>query len=236
MAYEGKQIMARDLAHEARKYWRNYELTKAVATAVAESHLFLGAFHDNLDAEGAVLSRDCGVYEFNIPAADIGTPVEFQYRTLATDPADYMPVLVHSVETAHEYYLSPWQRDGHKDFRRWQAWAAYTSGWATFPHSWVWHHDADGNGVGPWVKTGRYIYAAIAGQMNNMSINEKLWTPEQALVYAVKYAAHFGITDAQPVLTTDKNGNRIVSWIYPHAPLTPPADGSGPYPAPNDGT
>src|SRR5207245_595460 len=133
---------------------------------------------------------------------------ESALRTDSLDPAVWTPVFQHSVKLANDYYSAPWERDGHKDIRRWQAWAAYTSGWATFPYAWVWHHDADGNGIGPWVKTGRYIFQAIAGQMNNLIVNEKLWTPEVALTYASKYASRFGITDGStPYIATDKLGN-----------------------------
>jgi hypothetical protein len=237
MPYGGKQVMPRDHAHKARAHWKNYELTKAVATAIAESHLYLGAYHDNLLADGSVGSRDCGVYEFNIPASQIGTLAEDALRTELLDPTIYEPVWDHSVSLAWDYYNSPWTRNGHNDIRRWQAWAAYTTGWATFPHSWVWHHDADGNGVGPWVPTGRYIFKAIAGQMNNMIVNEKLWTPEVALGFGDKYAAHFGIQDGSTLFfRTDNFGNQILDWHYPAKPDSPPADGSGPYPVDNDGT
>ena len=236
MPYAGKQVMARDHAQKARAYWVNYELTKAVATAIAESHLYLGAWHDNLDDQGAVTSRDCGVYQFNIPADKIGTDAELALRSESLDPAVYEPVWAHSVALAKDYYDSPWERHGKRDIRRWQAWAAYTSGWATFPYAWVWHHDADGNPVGPWVATGRYVHKAIAGQMNNLVVNEQLWAPEKALAYAEKYAAHFGVVDGSvPVLVTDKAGNVIVSWKYAAKPGAAPADGAGPYPAPNDG-
>lgn len=295
MPYTGKVMMPRDVAHEARKGdrdwgWINFELTKAVAVANAESHCYLGAFHDNIaaplaaaledvgedgkesplkaslyerygppsvdreaddltkdaadrmhltaDAGGTVLSRDCGIYEFNIPASQIGSDTEFALRTESREPTEYMPVFKNSVAKAWDYYMTGWMRNGQHDIRRWQAWAAYTSGWATFPGSWVWHHDADGKGIGPWVPTGRYIFNAIAGQMNNMVVNEKLWTPETALAFGNKYAIHFGIVigDGKLGLAKDSLGNMIVRWTFPPAPKLPPIDGSGSYPIPNNGT
>lgn len=235
MPLAGKQVMARDHAKKARVYWQNYELTKAIATALAESNLFLGAYHDNLDSDGNVLSRDCGIYEFNIPARDIGSDREFSLRTESHDPMEYEPVWDTSVALAKEYYDSRWNRDGKIDIRRWQAWAGYTSGWATFPYAWIWHQ-VDGEPVGPWVPVGRYIFRAIAGQMNNLIVNEKIWTPENGLFYAKRYAEHFGIQDGSfPLIVTDRLGNKIISWAYTDTPLKRPADGIGPRPVPNDG-
>lgn len=235
MPYAGKTIIARDLAREARKYWRNYELTKAVAVALGESKGSVGAWHDNLDSQGVETSRDCGVYQINIPARLIGTDAESALRTDSLDPAVWTPVFENNVERASEMYNAAWVRDGKQDIRRWQAWVAYTSGWATFPYAWVWHHDADGNPVGPWVATGRYIHKAIAGQMNNLVINEKEWTAEVALSYGKKYAAHFGIADGSELaITKDKAGQELLIWHYPAAPSAPPASGDL-YPQPNNG-
>jgi len=85
-------------------------------------------------------------------------------------------------------------------------------------------------GVGPWVPTGRYLFKAIAGQMNNMIVNERAWTQKQGLFYAKRYADHFGIKDGSvPVAREDYYGNEIVGWQFPPKPTDPPADG-GPYP------
>lgn len=236
MPYAGKTLMARNLAREARRHWRNYELTKALATPIAESHLSVGAWHDNLGVGGKVSSRDCGLYQINIPASQIGTPYEAALRTESNDPTIYTPVVTYNVYRALDLYNSPWTRDGSPDIRRWQPWVAYTTGWATFPFAWVWHRDADGNDVGPWVPTGRYIFKAIAGQMNNLVVNEKEWTPEKALEYAGKYAAHFAISDGSvPVLAVDGLGNRVVSWKFAPKPIDPPAPGESIYPTPNNG-
>jgi hypothetical protein len=295
MPYAGKAMMPRDVAREARQSdgkdwgWLNYELTKAVAVSNAESHCYLGAYHDNIatplaaalervsedgqdsplkaslyerygppsvdrdaddlsksaadrmhltaDAGGQVLSRDCGIYQFNIPANEIGSDAEFALRTESRVPSEYMPVFQTSVRKAWDYYNTSWRRGGKPDIRRWQAWAAYTSGWATYPRSWVWHHDENGNGVGPWVQTGRYIFNAIAGQMNNLIVNEKLWSPETAMQFGNKYATHFGITlsDGKLGLGKDSLGNMILRWTFPDAPKLPPI-GAADYPVPNDGT
>jgi hypothetical protein len=162
--------------------------------------------------------------------------MEFALRTESLDPAVYMPVLRNSVKKMYAYYNSPWERNGKLEKRRWQAWMAYTSGWATFPYAWVWHRDIDHNPVGPWLRTGRYIFYAIVGQMNNLVVNEKLWSPEMALTYAKKYAAHFEIKDGSDVyLGKDARGNMIVKWRFAPSPTAPPEDGSGPYPQPNNG-
>lgn len=227
--FAGKTIMARDYAREARRYWQNYDLTKAIAKAGAESHFQLGSWNDNPNG-----FRDCGVDQISIPPSQIGTDEEFKLRTESKDPAVWKPVLTYSVERAWQLYNTPWQRDGQPAIRRWQPWVAYTSGWAMFPYAWVWHHEEDENGdlhgIGPWVPTGRYLFKAIAGQMNNLIVNEKLWTPEKALLYAGKYAAHFGVNDgSKPLLS-----GGIVIWQYPPKPTSTPS-GDGIYPVKNNG-
>jgi hypothetical protein len=53
-----------------------YDLGTAVAVCKAESQYGVDAWHDNLDASGNVTSRDVGLWQINIPAAEIGTTVE----------------------------------------------------------------------------------------------------------------------------------------------------------------
>lgn len=48
MPLAGKTIIPREIAHQAKTHWSNYELTKAVAVALGESAGSLGAYHDNL--------------------------------------------------------------------------------------------------------------------------------------------------------------------------------------------
>jgi hypothetical protein len=74
----GTQIQPRAIAalaytagiHDAHR------LAEAVAIAIAESQGYSRAFNDNLDAAGNVTSRDCGVWQINIPASQIGTAAE----------------------------------------------------------------------------------------------------------------------------------------------------------------
>lgn len=274
MPLAGKTLIPREIAHQAKAYWSNYELTKAVATALGESAGSLGAYHDNLaelstcdkgdvvlnpelyihmtvldPATGkvrletgeteihppeseVVISRDCGLYQINIPAAKVGTDAEWELRTESLDPLEYEPVLANNLARARALYDSPWTRDGKADIRRWQPWVAYTKGWATFTEFWIWHQSADGTPTGPWTRTGRYIQKAISGQMNFHLLILKDWTSEQALYYGNRYAKHFGV-EAQLVLS--KTEPSIVGFDTPAIPTNPPADGTGPRPQENDG-
>jgi hypothetical protein len=74
----GKQVQPRAIAglayaagiHDAHR------LVVAVAIALAESQGDDRAFNDNLDQAGNVTSRDCGIWQINIPASEIGTAAE----------------------------------------------------------------------------------------------------------------------------------------------------------------
>lgn len=226
----GKQLMPRDIAAHSWAHWRNYELTKATAVALAESGGYLGAWHDNTDDNGAVVSRDLGLYQINQPASVIGTPAEFQLRTDSTDPDVYTPVWDNNTGHAWSLYNQSWVRGGGPDIRRWQPWVAYTTGWATFPEWWVWHQDVNGVPVGPWIATGRYIQKAIAGQINAHIVIFQDWSPTTALMYARRYADHFGIKD-----TLYLNSRGLITWQVPPRPSGEPKDGVGPRPVPNDG-
>jgi hypothetical protein len=229
-ALEGKHLLARQIADAGHTHWTNYELTKDVATALGESAGYLGARHDNTDSDGNVVSRDCGLMQINIQARFIGTDLEASLRTTSTDPAVYGPVLANNVQAAVDLYEQPWTRNGQPDIRRWQPWVAYTSGWATFPKFWVWHQ-VDGVPTGPWVPTGRYVQRAILGQVNRHVLILRDWTPAKALSYARKYAQHFGVDPSVFFITAQG----LVSYTPPPAPASPPADGVGPRPAPNNG-
>jgi len=228
--YAGKTIMPREIAEVARAQgWFDHELTKAIATALAESKGSLGAWHDNYESDGTTLrSRDCGLYQINIPASKVGTDYENNLRTDSMDEEVWRPVLVANVERARALYDTRWT--GNRK-RRWQPWVAYTTGWATFPEWWVWRHDADKQPVGPWVKTGRYLMKAIAGQVNYRIFNED-WTSETGLDFARKLAAHFGVTQGELYI----GNNLLIGWRkLPPIPTEPPTDGRGPRPVPNDG-
>jgi Lysozyme like domain len=74
----GPKLQPRALAHLAYDAgWHDVNnLTTAVAVCLAESQGYQNAFNDNYDSSGAVVSRDVGLWEINIPASQIGTEVE----------------------------------------------------------------------------------------------------------------------------------------------------------------
>ena len=236
MPLAGKVLMPREICAAAYEQtpWRNYELTKAIATALGESTGSIGAWHDNYsgDPSAGVTSRDCGLYQINIPAGQIGSPKEASLRTESLDEWVWSPVMENNIRVALDLYQTPYVRDGKQDIRRWQPWVAYTSGWATFPEWWVWHQDADGNPVGPWIATGRFIHRAITGQMNFHIVIKQDWTAENALYYAKRYCGRFGI-DPDLLYIRPKDGT--LSWHVPPKPQDAPADGVGPRPSQNDG-
>jgi hypothetical protein len=278
MPYAGKTIIPREIAKVAKQYWSNFELTKAISVALAESAGSLGAWHDNqnelkdckvdqevlnpelyihmtvlnpmtgkvhLEPDGpiethppessVITTRDCGLYQINIPASKVGTPYEDTLRTDSLEPEIYEPVLQANVARAKTMYSVDWMRGGSLEIRRWQPWVAYTSGWATFPEFWVWRQDADHNPVGPWVKTGRYIQRAIAAQMNYHILIVKDWTVQNALYYGKRYADHFNVKAPLKASKETPGHPSIVGFVTPEAPTEPPADGVGPRPIPNNG-
>lgn len=225
--YAGKALMPRTIAEACLPHWKNYELTKAIAVCLGESAGYIGAYHDNLDGNGDLKSRDCGLFQINIPAVRVGTYVEEALRTDSFDEENWKPVLENNVDAAVRLYNAEWQAFRT---RLWQPWYAYTTGWATFPEFWVWKQ-TNGVPTGPWVATGRYVHRAIAGQMNNHIINLKDWTPERALYYSARYTEKFGIHEGELGV---KQG--ILQWVkIPPKPTEPPANGVGPRPVPNDG-
>ena len=232
--YAGKTVLPREIAAVNYNYWRNYELTKSIAVALGESGGSLGAWHDNYESDGVTLSsRDCGLFQINIPANKVGTSVEDTLRTDSLDVDIYGPVWEANTDRAHQMYNTPWTRNGKQDIRRWQAWVAYTTGWATFPEFWVWqHHDDAPNG--PWVKTGRFIHRAICAQMNFHLVILKDWDEATALRLGARYAAHFGVK-GDLLIKRPKNGPAVVAFETPPMPEAPPADGIGPRPVPNNG-
>ena len=54
------------------------QLVEIVAVSLAESQGYTHAVNDNLDKNGEVLSRDCGVLQYNIPASAVGTQRELE--------------------------------------------------------------------------------------------------------------------------------------------------------------
>jgi Lysozyme like domain len=88
-------------------------LATIAAICFAESQAGVRAWHDNLDADGNVLSRDVGLWQINIPASEIGT---------ATEEELYDPNT--NCSHARELYLA--KIDG--GIRAFTPWAAYNSG------------------------------------------------------------------------------------------------------------
>jgi hypothetical protein len=225
--YAGIQLQPRAMVGVITQYWPNQKV-KALATAIAESHLYVGAWHDNLDTFDALISRDCGVFQINLSRYYVGTPVEDQLRTSSRDPNVYGPVVANNVRAAYRLWASPWVRNGKPDYRRWQAWVAYGTGWAMFGEAWVWHQD-NGVPVGPWVATGRYLHQAIRGVANYYIVNS-LMTESEALREAERLATQYG---AKGELRF--SDQKLVYWVFPPKPTAPPADGVGPRPIPNNG-
>jgi hypothetical protein len=228
MPYAGKQLQPRDIVALVNPHWPNQRV-KATATCLAESQGYVGAWHDNLYS-GRVASRDCGLFQINIPSSQIGTQAESNLRTESLDPADYMPVAKWNVDAAYRLWARPWTRDGKKDYRRWQPWVAYSSGWAMFPESWVWHQQ-DGEPVGPWIPTGRYLHKACRAVANwHLLINGSL-DIEGAKAECKRLLDQYGATDCG-VSYSDR---QAVYVVYPPKPTSPPEDGVGPRPKENDG-
>jgi hypothetical protein len=96
------------LAYNAGPKWRDAKvLVRAVAVCLAESQGYAGSFNDNLDSSGAVVSRDVGLWQINIPASQIGTSVEVALHDPAANAA-----------AAYRLY----------DSRGFQPWVAYNTG------------------------------------------------------------------------------------------------------------
>lgn len=228
MPVAGKQLLPRELAQLGRPHWHDLELVKMVATTLAESLGFVGAYHDNGDPPA---SRDCGLMQINVPARLIGSDAELELRTEATTANDIARVARANVLAGYHLYEQPWVRqpqDG-ADIRRWQPWVAYTTGWATFPSSWVWHQ-VEGKPVGPWLPTGRYLHQAIVGVANFHLVLAKDKELPVALAMARAAAEHFHL-DAEMYATARQR----VTFRVGAKPPGPPADGLGPRPEPNNG-
>lgn len=74
---KGRQLTPRELAHLCSDIgFRGENLVKAVATCLSESQGYDEAYHDNVDDNGKLLSRDVGIFQINIPARMIGSSYE----------------------------------------------------------------------------------------------------------------------------------------------------------------
>ena len=231
MPYAGITLKPRVMADHLFRVWQNRdERHKALATALGESKLSVGAWHDNENDTTA--SRDCGLFQINIPGFAIGTESEAKLRTESLDPEVYEPVIAYNIKRARDLYDSPMHRDGEyvMDKRYWQPWVAYTSGWCSFPEWWVWRQ-VEGEPVGPWVATGRYIHKAVVGWANWHLLIREDKSGEDALAFAKKNQAHWKIK-GELALHPERG---VFFKSFPAKPQAPPEDGVGPRPVPNDG-
>jgi hypothetical protein len=214
--------MQREVVTLVAPHWPNSKV-KATATAIAESHCSLGAWHDNIDKagdEGRILSRDCGLAQISIDGGKIGSSLEASLRTESLDPAVYLPVAKANVRAAYKL----WER------RKWQPWVAYTSGWAMWPEAWAWHR-VDGEPAGPWVPSGRYLHQAIRAVANWHLLIAKDLGLTEALLEANRLANQYGITKGD----LDYDERHAIYWHYPPAPTEPPTGPPWGYPVPNNG-
>jgi hypothetical protein len=230
MPLAGKQLLPRQVADHVALAWRGREIVKGVATCLAESQGFAGAWHDNLGADGeTVVSRDCGIMQINIPAGEIGTGAEAALRSESLDAAVYGPVVHANFEAALRLYRQPWTRAGKPDERRWEPWAAYTEGWATWTAWFAWSPAEQ-----RWNPTGRYLQRAVAAVANYHAVIAKNWSLEAALEWARTEADFWQLTGSLYGRRTPEPA--IVAWTAPARPTVRPADDVGPRPTPNDGS
>lgn len=219
---EGKKVLQRTWTGWCYDQgYRGENLVKRVGTDLGESQLFVGAWHDNLVAGQSgweVVRRDCGGEQIDILAKYIDTPTEFALRTVSLDPEIYIPVAKNNIKVGWGLFQE----------RKFDPWVAYKSGWATFPEWWVWHQDADGNPIGPWIATGRYVQQAIRAVANFHYFIKKDYTSTQALALAMKRQIYFKVHGL--LAFNETNGVYWAKW--PDKPSDPPADGIGPRPVP----
>lgn len=230
----GKQLQPRDIAAALEAAWKRAKkpipditLCRLTADALGESKGYVGALNDNRNEAGDVWQRDCSFMQIGIAARYIGTAVEARLRTESKDPAVYEPVVAHVADAACNLFYSPWTRDGKPTIRAHQPWFADTLGWATWPEWWVWARPW----LDHWAATGRYIQKAIAGVANHKLVNKHA-ASDSALRTAVALQEHFGVAGT---LGIDKKRGIVVWTSSPRKPTTPPPDGVGPRPRPNDG-
>lgn len=263
MPYAGIQLQNREvaglakLAHtkEGARPFYNRKV-EAVAVARAESHLYPGAWHDNLamgqtllalhQAEGmssveakgklspnntrryaldTVRSRDCGLFQINIPSYYIGTSVEDNLRYTGTDRDVARQTALRCANAAADLYVTPWLRAGKPGQREWQPWVAYP--WAIYPEAWVWSRVV----ADTWVATGHYLHEAIRGVVNDHWQAGTL-SLEKAVVEGERLADIYGITKGSLYVNPDQRA-KGVQWHYPPKPTEPGSLED--YPKPNDG-
>jgi hypothetical protein len=179
-----------------------------------------------------IVSRDCGLYQINIPARLVGSDYENSIRSESLDPAVYLPIAKANVQAAYEKWSEPYSRPpGLPDLALWRPWAAYRSNWVMDTEAYVWHHIVDENGVpqpaGPWVTSGRYLFQAIRAAANyHLFILEDMSAAE-AVAEAERLATYWKITTGD-ILHDDRHG---VYWKYPDPPTDPPTAEPWGYPS-----
>lgn len=161
-ALAGKQWQARDIASEMYSAgWVNVlNLTVGVAVCLGESQGFDGAFHDNLDADGNLLSRDVGAMQINIPASQVGTDAEARLYNFHNN-----------IETARADWLR-WGGSSNNPVQAWNHWVAYKMGYVLDPAA-----------------GGRYIQRASRG-VGNFIADYLFDVPNPPLLYYAKGESH----------------------------------------------
>lgn len=147
MPVTGIPIQPRELARLCHEIggWVDTELVVAVAVCLSESGGYVRAWHDNLDSDGKLLSRDIGLFQINIPASAVGTAVEEDLYDIENN-----------LNRARSLY----------DNRGWQPWFGWVNGYATSTEWWHW---SDTKKL--WVPTGRYLHRAVRGVANFYAVH-----------------------------------------------------------------
>jgi hypothetical protein len=232
----GHALMAREICVYVDRHWPNQRI-KGTAVVLSESKGRMGAYNYNYNKRGEVVSKDCGPWQDNITASQIGTEVEGNLRTLSTDPREIDRVMTYGTKWAYNLWITKNVfRDGKLDYRRWGPWVGATSGWAWFQLLYAWHHEVV-NGVsvpaGPWVETARNLHKAIRGVANWLWMIKHSHTTKQALEFAQYQANYWNVPeDCQWKF----DNTRGVYFIPGPKPTKPPTeeDNWG-YPYKNDG-
>lgn len=107
----GTQVQPRTLAklaYETGSRWQDAQtLVEAVSICLAESQGYDRARNDNVGTGDEVTSRDVGIFQINIPARYIGTPVEEDLYDVKAN-----------AKAAYDLYVD----------RGWQPWVAFNTG------------------------------------------------------------------------------------------------------------
>lgn len=156
MPYGGDRLEPYEIAELLHNVgFRDLDLVEMVATVLGESGGYTAAYNDNRDNSGRVISRDVGLGQINIPRRHIGTRREKNLQ----NPIKNVKAIKRLFDT----------RETLTKRRRFNPWYAFTKGWATFPHWWVFRSADVAKAQGlprEWIRTGRYIHQAIVGVAN----------------------------------------------------------------------